>query len=188
MPRSEAIKRLKQVGAQSSATVNSEAQPLICERWMSLEVLTVKPLDPVAQARALLEEHRINQLPVVRNHELLGIVTDRDLRDAMNTVAASAASAGMTESAPTTPEQITVEAVMSRKLLMLRPQSPLTEAAELMVRERIGGVPIVDRGLLAGIITRSDILQAFIALSKARASSVGPKAKVPRQRTRRPSR
>jgi CBS domain-containing protein len=49
---------------------------------MKFVVHTVKPHDSVAHARALLEEHRINQLPVLFDNHLVGIVTDRDLRDA----------------------------------------------------------------------------------------------------------
>jgi len=88
----------------------ADKQHLTCERWMSLKLHTVKPLDSVAHARALLEEHRINQLPVVTNDKLIGIVTDRDLRDAVNMVATSARVAGMGGQAP---EQISIESVMS---------------------------------------------------------------------------
>jgi acetoin utilization protein AcuB len=64
-----------------------------------------------------------------------------------------------------TPEEITVETVMSAKVMKLKPQDAVKEAADLMRRERIGGIPIVDRKNLVGIITRSDVLKAFIALS-----------------------
>ncbi len=138
-------------------------QPLVCERWMALEVQTVKPRDSVAHARALLEERRINQLPVVKDGKLVGIVTDRDLRDAVNTVTTSAKLAGMAEQAPESPDQIPVEAVMTSNVMTLSPHSSLVTAAELMRRERIGGVPIIDGDSLVGIITRSDILEAFVA-------------------------
>ncbi len=138
-------------------------QPLICEGWMELEVQTVKPRDSVAHARALLEERRINQLPVVKNGKLVGIVTDRDLRNAENTVTTSARLAGMAEQAPKTPDQIPVEAVMTSNVMTLSPHSSMVTAAGLMRRERIGSVPIVDGDSLVGIITRSDILEAFVA-------------------------
>jgi CBS domain-containing protein len=144
--------------------VNSRSQqPLVCERWMTLEVQTVKPRDSVARARSVLEECRINQLPVVKDGKLAGIVTDRDLRDAVNTVATSAKLAGMAEEAPEAPDQIPVEAVMTSNVMTLSPHSSVVTAAELMRRERIGGVPIVDGDSLVGIITRSDILEAFVA-------------------------
>jgi acetoin utilization protein AcuB len=147
---------------------HEDKQPLICERWMSFNVQTVKPLDSVAHARALIEEHRFNQLLVMAGHKLLGIVTDRDLRDAMNTVTTSATLAGSGEQAPETPDQIPVEAVMTSNVITLSPRSTLVAAAELMRRERIGAVPIVEGDSVAGILTRSDILDAFVAREGAR--------------------
>ena len=61
------------------------------------------------------------------------------------------------------PVPLLVEAVMTRKVLTLNCQSSLLSAAELLRRKRIGAVPITDGNSLAGIITRSDILDAFIA-------------------------
>ncbi len=143
---------------------------LICKDWMTAKVHTVKPLDSVAHARALIEEHRINQLPVVKDGMLVGIVTDRDLRNAVDAVAASANAARTVESAPAAPEQIPVEAVMTHKAITLSPSSSVVAAAELMRRERIGSVPIVDGHALVGIITRSDILKVFITRENARAA------------------
>jgi acetoin utilization protein AcuB len=142
--------------------VRGTRDPLYCERWMTPKVHTVKPLDSVAHARALLEEHRINQLPVVKDGMLAGIVTDRDLRDAVNAVTTSANEARTVESAPQTADEIPVEAVMSHKVITLSRHSSLVTAAELMSSERIGAVPIVEGHKLAGIITRSDVLRAFV--------------------------
>ena len=139
---------------------------LSCDYWMTTKVHTVKPRDSVAHARALLEEYRINQLPVVKDGVLAGIVTDRDLRDAVNAVTTSAKLAAAVEPIPDTPDEIPVEAVMSANVLTLAPDRTLVAAAELMRRERIGSVPILDGHTLAGIITRSDILKAFVAREK----------------------
>lgn len=140
----------------------NDRQAMICERWMTMEVHTVKPFDSVAYARALLEQYRINQAPVVKNGVLVGIVTDRDLRDAVNTVTVSAQLAGDIE-APQLPNEIPVEVVMSRNVIALPPHATLVNAAMVMRRERIGSVPIADGAHLVGILTRSDILDAFVA-------------------------
>jgi acetoin utilization protein AcuB len=131
---------------------------------MKLDVHTVKPLDSVAHARALLEEHRINQLPVVVRGRLVGIVTDRDLRDASRAMQVSGSGAGAEETVPSDPEEIPVEAVMTRNVLTLAPKDTLEEAAFLMRRERIGSLPIVTKRTLQGILTRSDLLEAFLTL------------------------
>ena len=137
-----------------------------CARWMTSHLHTIKPRDSVARARALLEEHRINQLPVMKDRVLVGIVTDRDLRDAVNTVGTSGHLVGTDEPIHQTAEAIPVETVMTHHVITLAPHSTIVTAAELMRRERIGSVPIVDGHSLVGIVTRADILQAFVSLSR----------------------
>ncbi len=167
MPRLDSHKR---ENTNQHEPRSSTENQLICKDWMTAKVHAVKPLDSVAHARALIEKHRINQLPVVKDGMLVGIVTDRDLRDAVDAVTTSANEARTAESAPRMPEQIPVEAVMTHKAITLSPHSSLVAAAELMRRERIGSVPIVDGHALVGIITRSDILKAFIARENDRAA------------------
>jgi acetoin utilization protein AcuB len=128
--------------------------------WMKHPVHHVKPRDSVRHARALLERYRINQLPVVVDDRLVGIVTDRDLRDAFPAVpeVSAALRSGDLGSTP-------VEDVMTRAVITVAPSDVLTEAAQRMRRERIGALPVVDNGHLVGILTRSDMLAAFIALA-----------------------
>jgi len=122
----------------------------ICERWMTTKVHTVKPSDTVAHARGLLRQHRINQLPVVADDTLLGIVSDRDLRDS-----------AILDDTP-------VETIMNHPAITLVCHSTLVNAAEVMRQQRIGSVPIVSGNSLVGIVTRSDILEAFVAYACGR--------------------
>ena len=170
---------MSQVDSQNRGKVTDhpsnsrKREPLTCSRWMTVDVHTVKPLDSVAHARALLEEHRINQLPVVKNGMLVGIVTDRDLRDAFSAVTTSAHLAGTVEPVPQAPDEIPVEAVMTHNVITLAPHSTIVTAAELMRHERIGSVPIVDGHTLTGIVTRSDILEAFVWRENGRSERAG---------------
>jgi acetoin utilization protein AcuB len=145
---------------------SAEKERLTCASWMTSHLHTIKPHDSVARARALVAEHRINQLPVVKDGLLVGIVTDRDLRDAVNAVTTSSHLTGMVEPATQTADEIPVETVMTRNAITLAPHSSIVTAAELMRRERIGSVPIRDGQKLTGIVTRSDILQAFVSLNR----------------------
>jgi CBS-domain-containing membrane protein len=140
------------------ANDTSQKSYFTCERWMTRRVWTVKPRDSVARAFAILKKYRINQLPVIDNRKIVGIITDRDLR---NAATISAMFVGIMESER--PVRLSVEAVMTRKVLTLNCQSSLLSAAELLRRRRIGAEPITDDNSLVGIITRSDILDAFIA-------------------------
>ena len=80
---------------------------------------------------------------------LLGWVTDADLRGVL--------IASMLE-------ELTLEDVMVRKPYVVHPDMPLDEAAHLILEKRIGGLPVVEKGKLVGIITVVDILSAFISM------------------------
>jgi acetoin utilization protein AcuB len=134
-------------------------------KWMKPHPRSLKAHDSIQHAREVMEEHRINQLPVVRDGHLVGIVTDRDLRDAFPSVLADP----MRKTTPD-PHTIMVESVMSANVLTLAPGDDIITAAQLMRRERVGALPIVDGGRLVGILTRSDLLGALIALHSPVAS------------------
>jgi acetoin utilization protein AcuB len=133
---------------------------------MKFPVRTVKPKDSVAHARALLADNRINQLPVVQKGKILGIVSDRDLRDASEIFAISSQPIGTdTPAVMRDPAELNVESVMTTSLATLSPEESLKRAAQLMVQDRIGGIPIVEKGRLVAILTRTDVLQAFLSLT-----------------------
>ena len=120
--------------------------PMLVRNRMSSKVITVEPQQPVADARALLRRHRIHHLPVLGKQRLVGIVTDRDLR-----------------SAPATAS--TVATVMTPKPVCIAPDAFVDEAAHLLRHHRIGGLPVVENGKLVGMLTASDVLDAFIDVS-----------------------
>ena len=142
------------------------------EKWMKRDVQCIKPLDSIQHARDVMEEHRINQLPVVVNGRLVGIVTDRNLRDAFPSVF-DTPPLGKARKPPkgTDPKQIRVEMVMTPNVLTLGPQDDIAEAARIMRRERIGAIPIVDGHRVVGIIARSDVLDAYVALASGKATT-----------------
>lgn len=129
----------------------------ICEHWMTTKVRTVAPSDTIEQARLLLKGYRVNQLPVVARGKLLGIITDRDIRSSLGLRGSTALVA-----------ERRVRSVMSRPAIALVCHSTLLSAAEVMRHSRIGAVPIVRGETLVGIVTRSDILDAFVGLANGR--------------------
>jgi acetoin utilization protein AcuB len=131
---------------------------------MTKAVKVVKSRDSILHAREIMEAQRINQLPVMIDGRLAGIITDRDLRDAFPSVFEPPAGRRKARAtAGADPKAITVEMVMTPHVLTLPPTASVAEAAKLMRTERIGAVPIVDKDRLVGIITRSDLLDALVA-------------------------
>ena len=133
--------------------------------WMSEGVLAVETFDSIAIARQLMAKHRVNQLPVLEQDNLIGIVTDRDIRDAYPTSMLINRGAEIDQFA----EKITVEEVMTRDIFVVRPETPLVKAASLLRKHRIGSLPVVTNQQLVGIITRSDILDFVLSRNGKRA-------------------
>jgi acetoin utilization protein AcuB len=127
--------------------------------WMTEAVLAVETYDSLNIARQLMAKHRINQLPVLENDHLVGIVTDRDIRDAYPT----SMLIGHPEEIDKFAERYTVEEVMSHNVLTVRPETPLPIAVSLLRRHRIGSLPVIKNKSLVGIITRSDILDFVLS-------------------------
>ena len=142
---------------------------MIVAEWMTKHVATVKPLDSILHAREILEDKRVNQLPVVVGSEVVGIITDRDLRDAFPSVFDEATRTRRRGSAARgDPAKVTVEMVMTAAPFTIGSKAPLAEAAEHMRRQRVGALPVIDSGKLVGILTRSDMLRALIEVAKAK--------------------
>src|SRR4030095_17146738 len=122
--------------------------------WMTESVLAVETFDSIAIARQLMAKHRVNQLPVLDNDHLIGIVTDRDIRDAYPT----SMMIDRGEEIDRFAEKITVEEVMTHDVFIVRPETALATAVSLLGTHRIGSLPVVEYKTLVGLITRAESL------------------------------
>jgi acetoin utilization protein AcuB len=124
---------------------------------MTKDPLTVMPSETIAQADELMSENRFRQIPVVKDKELVGILTDRDIRSFL--------SGSLLES-PEMREKslnIKVSEIMTTEPITLSPDDDLQEAVELLIDEKIGGIPVVDEAEgLVGIVTYVDVLRCFL--------------------------
>jgi CBS domain-containing protein len=124
---------------------------------MTKDPLTVSVAETVGQADELMAENKIRQLPVVKGRELVGILTDRDVRSFLSGSLLYTPEAR--EKALGTP----VADVMTTEPLTLSPDDELYEAVELLIDEKIGGIPVVDDAEgLVGIVTYVDVLRCFL--------------------------
>jgi len=148
--------------------------------WMTEEVLAVESFDSIALARQVMAKHRVNQLPVLDNDHLVGIVTDRDIRDAYPT----SMMINRGEEIDRFAAKVTVEEVMTHDIFIVRPETPLATAVGLLRRHRIGSLPVVQNKNLVGIITRSDILD-FVLSDGAKRGKKGSRRRAPKKGRRR---
>ena len=124
---------------------------------MTKNPLVMTPAETIGQADELMTENRIRQLPVVDEGALLGIITDRDIRSFL----AQSALVEPDERAKVL--RTNVREIMTAEPLTLAPDDDLHEAVELLIDEKIGGIPVVDQAEgLVGIVTYVDVLRCFL--------------------------
>lgn len=131
-------------------------------RRMRRNIATVSPAASLQEARRLMRTHNVRQLPVTgEKNKLVGILSDRDIREATLPVdlLPGASTKEMEEILANTP----VEKVMTRKVVTATVNDSLEDAIVLLHDFRVNALPVVDdKGAVAGIITRTDVLKAFI--------------------------
>ncbi|MBC2727905.1 CBS domain-containing protein [Desulfosporosinus sp.] len=127
-------------------------------QFMTPQVFTVNPEISIADTMALMREKKISRLPVVEKGKLVGFVTDGDLREASPSKATTLSVFELNYLVAKTP----IREVALKKVVYCHPDTQIEDAALLMRDHKIGGLPVVDEGKVVGIITGSDILDAFL--------------------------
>ena len=125
---------------------------------MNRTLITVDTHASLRQAQRILDRRNIRHLFVMDGKRLVGIVTDRDLRKA----APSSKSPLTASEREEFMDELKVVEVMSRKLIEASPSTTVREAAKVMVREKIGCLPVVDGKTLVGIVTETDLLEILV--------------------------
>jgi len=115
---------------------------------MITDLIAVSPKDTVESAIQIMQQHSIRHLPVVEDNKLVGLVTESSLRPYLS------------------PEKLRLplREVMIINPITVDPEASIDEAARLIYKYKIGGLPVISQGKLVGIITITDILEAFIEL------------------------
>ena len=111
---------------------------------MTKDPVVVESKETLAAVRRMMDKGSFHRVPVVDGGKLVGIVSDRDLRQHTGTLA-----------------RVKVNGAMTTSVVSVTPTTILEASANLLVRHKIGALPVVDRGKLVGIITATDLLRAF---------------------------
>lgn len=135
---------------------------MLVKKWMTKEVVTVNADDSMQHAIHILKEHKLRLLPVMDKSELVGIISDGDLKKASPS---DATSLDIHELIYLT-SKIKIRDLMKKNPFRVSPDTSAEEAAAIMLEKRISGLPVTDEsGKLIGIITKSDIFRLFISLT-----------------------
>jgi acetoin utilization protein AcuB len=119
------------------------------KQQMARKLITISPDTSILKAIQIMRRHSIRHLPVVEGKVFVGLVTEGDLRQA---------------SLLSIVDRVTIEDVMIKRPITIHPDAPIEDAAKLVFRHKIGGLPVVRERKLVGILTVVDLLTYFIRL------------------------
>lgn len=126
--------------------------------WMNPPDYTIAPGELVDDAFKLMQRNSIRHLLVVENDELVGVVTDRDLRrpdfedgDVLNVTELYRVG-----------EKLKVRDVMTEEVITATPDDHTADAARIMVENKFNCLPVLDEDRVVGILTSSDLLAALV--------------------------
>lgn len=146
---------------------------MIIENIMKKNVVTLTPEDSIATAINKLKQNKIRHIPITTNNGILvGIVSDRDIREASPS---SLTSEQEKVSLLTKP----LKEIMKTEVITAHPLDFVEEAAAIFYEKKIGCLPVIKHGKLVGIITETDVLYTFVQLTGAHQPSSRIEVRVP---------
>ena len=149
---------------------------MLIRQAMTKRPVTIPANVPVSTALEFMRQKNVHRLPVLdKRGRMVGIVAESDLLYASPSPATSLSVweiHGLLA-------KLTVEKVMTRKVITISPDAPVEEAAQVMVAKHIGGLPVLDGKELVGIVTETDLFKIFIDMLGGRRHGVRVYATVP---------
>jgi acetoin utilization protein AcuB len=130
--------------------------------WMAKNPITITEDTSMIKAIHIMREHRFRRLPVVSQGRLVGMVTDRDLKEA----SPSKATTLDVHELYYLLAELQVKEIMSRNPISVSQDETVERAAQLMLDHTISGLPVLDKsGNVVGVITQSDVFRAFMDIT-----------------------
>ncbi|MBM4295286.1 MAG: CBS domain-containing protein [Deltaproteobacteria bacterium] len=142
---------------------------MLIKDWMTREPITVEDETSMIKAIHMMKQHRFRRLPVMHQGRLVGIITDRDLKEA----SPSKATTLDVHELYYLLGELQVKEIMTRHPITVPMEDTVEHAAQVMLENTVSGLPVVDAGgELVGIITQSDVFRAFIHITGVRQGGV----------------
>ena len=142
---------------------------MLIQDWMAKDVMTVDENTSLMRATRIMKENRIRRLPVVSHGKLIGIITDRDVKDASPSKTTSLDIHELYYLL----SEMKVKDIMTDTPLTLSGKETLEKAALIMLNSRISGLPVVDDGgHLIGLLSETDVLRGFIHMTGIKANAI----------------
>ena len=139
---------------------------MLVKEYMTSPAATISSKIGIQAGLKMMKEGKFRRLPVVDDHgKLVGIVSERDLLHASPSQATSLSIWELNYLL----SKVQIAEIMTKNVMVARPEASLESAASVMLDNKIGGLPVVDAdNKVIGIITESDIFKAFLGRHKTR--------------------
>jgi acetoin utilization protein AcuB len=135
---------------------------MLVKGWMTSDVITVDEDTSMMKASQIMKENNIRRLPVMRKGKLVGMVTDRDIKEA----SPSKATTLDVHELYYLLSELKLKDIMRKNLITVGPEETVEKAAVKMLEHRISGLPVVnDKGKVVGVITQGDIFKVLVSLT-----------------------
>ncbi|GIO28839.1 acetoin utilization AcuB family protein [Ornithinibacillus bavariensis] len=142
------------------------------EEIMKQDVITLQPTDSIVTAHQLLLAHRIRHIPIVdEDYSIVGIVSDRDIRDASPSIFSADENQDILNK--------NIATIMKSPVITVHPLDFVEEVARIFYDHEIACLPVVSNGVLVGIITEKDLLYTLIQLTGTHIQGSHIEVKVP---------
>ena len=136
---------------------------MLVRHAMTAEVISFAETERCVDALARMRKERIRRAPILRDGHLVGMISERDLLRVLPYTVGGLQRAE-TEGALDT----RLRAVMAVNVIKVSSTDHLEDVARLLLKHKIGGMPVVDEGRLVGVVTESDVFRVFVGLSAGR--------------------
>jgi acetoin utilization protein AcuB len=135
---------------------------MLVQDWMSSELTTVDEDASIIESSKLMKQNGIQHLPVLKKGRLIGIISDRDLKEAQPSKATSLEIHELYYLL----DEIKVKSLISPSLFTTTREDTIEKVAAIMLKHHISALPVVGpQGKLEGIITKGDVFRAFVSIS-----------------------
>jgi acetoin utilization protein AcuB len=142
---------------------------MLIKDWMTREPITINDDTSMIKAIHIMKQQRFRRLPVLHQGRLVGVITDRDLKEA----SPSKATTLDVHELYYLLGELQVKEIMTRNPVTVDMNDTVEHAAQVMLEQTISGMPVLDaHGELVGIITQSDIFRAFMHITGVRQGGV----------------
>lgn len=133
---------------------------MLVREFMTTDLTSLQETASLLEAMLVFMRSRFRHLPVLRDKQLVGIVTERDVKQYVPSLMAHSGADDYNQVMEATP----IARVMTRDPVTVRPDQPVFEAASTLYNRRFGCLPVVESGELVGIITTVDMLGLLVRL------------------------